>query len=161
MRAAGGALSGHERSHVIALVVQQRELQAVGAPQPEGDARAPLRTLAYGREDLVHRCPGDGRLLHLQPLGDSERHRRADQQRKGDEERGVAPHGTRILGRSAGALVADPAVPAEPHEQCRRSGRERNHDDDAGAGDVEQLDAGQAEDACQQEAERPLGDGER
>ena len=97
MRTAGSPLSSHERSHLAALVVEQRELQPVGAPQPEGDAGAPLRTAAHGREDLVHRRAGDGRLLHLQPLGDSERHRRADQQRKGDEERGVAPHGARIL----------------------------------------------------------------
>ena len=105
MGTAGSPLSSHDRPHLAPLVVEQRELQPVGTPQPKGDARAPLRTAAHGREDLVHRRPGDRRLLHLQPLGDSERHRRADQQRKGDEERGVAPHGARILIRNGRPTV--------------------------------------------------------
>ena len=50
---------------------------------------------------------------------------------------------------------------AEPDEQRGRPGRERHDDDDPRAGDVQQLDARQPEDAGEEEAQGPFGDRER
>ena len=97
LRAACSAFAVDEGSYLATLVVEQRELEPVGPPQPERDRRPPLRAVADRREHLVHRRPGDrgpfspsaARRLRTQPPS-----------------RRAAP-GRRRAGRSA-ALLSEP-----------------------------------------------------
>ena len=61
----------------------------------------------------------------------------------------------------AAALDADPAVPAEPHEEAGGARREDHDHDRACAGDVQQLDPGETEHAREEQPETLLRDRER
>jgi hypothetical protein len=71
-----------ERANDLSLVVDDRQRQRVGSPEPEGDLRGLLRAVAGGREGTADLRAGNRVRLELQILGDDERDRGSREQKE-------------------------------------------------------------------------------
>jgi hypothetical protein len=71
-----------ERANDLSLVVDDRQRQRVGSPEPERDLRRALRAVAGGRERTADLRAGDRVRLELQILRDDERDRRGGEQQE-------------------------------------------------------------------------------